>query len=103
MRTYGDKVYTNSFTVISIDSLLVYDNNYYLQVCLDNWAYKVFTSGFLIIDSNFKILSVMVVMIWQYCVLFLVWCIAITTVEGAGYQCISHGISRQLILKQLIY
>ena len=52
--TYGDKVYTNfldlnvsenkvvcnSFTVISIDSLLVYDNSYYLQVCLDNCAYK---------------------------------------------------------------
>ena len=52
--TYGDKVYTNfldlnvsenkvvcnSFTVISIDSLLVYDNSYYLQVYLDNCAYK---------------------------------------------------------------
>ena len=51
---YGDKVYTNfldlnvsenkvvcnSFTVISIDSLLVYDNSYYLQVYLDNCAYK---------------------------------------------------------------
>ena len=47
---YGDKVYTNFrdlnvpeddiecefFTVISIDSLLVYENKYYLQVCLDN-------------------------------------------------------------------
>ena len=44
--TYGDKVYTNfcgvnvlenyieceSFTVISIDSLLVYENKYYLQM-----------------------------------------------------------------------
>ena len=52
--TYGDKVYTNfldlnvsenkvvcnSFTVISIDSLLVYDNSYYLQVYLDNCTYK---------------------------------------------------------------
>ena len=52
---YGDKVYTNFrdlnvpeddiecefFTVISIDSLLVYENKYYLQVCLDNWAYKI--------------------------------------------------------------
>ena len=51
---YGDKVYTNfldlnvsenkvvcnSFTVISIDSLLVYDNSYYLQVYLDNCTYK---------------------------------------------------------------
>ena len=54
IRTLGDKVYTNfrgldvpeddkeceSFTVISIDSLLVYDNKYYLQVYLDNCAYK---------------------------------------------------------------
>ena len=57
IRTYGDKVYTNfrgfnvpeddivyeSFTVISIDYLLVYDvyeNKYYLQVYLDNCAYK---------------------------------------------------------------
>ena len=52
--TYGNKVYTNfsclnvpeddidceSFTVISIDSLLVYENKYYLQVYLDNCAYR---------------------------------------------------------------
>ena len=55
IRTYDDKVYTNfcslnvpedvveceSFTVISIDSLLVYENKYYLQVYLDNCAYKI--------------------------------------------------------------
>ena len=55
IRTYGDKVYTNfrglnvledyieceSFTVISIDSLLIYENKYYLQVYLDNFAYKI--------------------------------------------------------------
>ena len=54
MRTFGDKVYTNflglnvpendiqceSFTVISIDSLLVYNKKYYLQVYLDNCALK---------------------------------------------------------------
>ena len=28
-------------TVISIDSLLVYENKYYLQVYLDNCAYKI--------------------------------------------------------------
>ena len=53
-RTNGDKVYTNfrglyvpedgieygSFTVISIDFLLVYEKKYYLQVYLDNFAYK---------------------------------------------------------------
>ena len=52
--TYANQVYTNfsglnvpendieceSFTVISIDSLLVYENEYYLQVYLDNCAYK---------------------------------------------------------------
>ena len=55
IRTFGDKVDTNfhslnvpeddikceSFTVISIDSLLVYDKKYYLQVYLDNCAYKI--------------------------------------------------------------
>ena len=55
MRTYSDKVYTNfcglnvpeddmeceSFTVISIDSLLVYENKYYLRVYSDNCAYKI--------------------------------------------------------------
>ena len=35
IRTYGNKV-----TVISIDSLLVYENKYYLQVYIDNCAYK---------------------------------------------------------------
>ena len=53
-RTCGDKDYTNfrhlivpeegaeyeSFTILSIDSLLVSENKYYLQVCLDNRAYK---------------------------------------------------------------
>ena len=55
IRTYGDKIYTNfrglnvqkddiaceSFTVISIDSLLAYEKKYYSQVHLDNCAYKV--------------------------------------------------------------
>ena len=53
IRTFGDKVYSNfrgldvpeddieckSFTVISIDSLLVYDKKYHLQVYLDNCTY----------------------------------------------------------------
>ena len=53
-KTYGDKVYTNfrglnvpkddvgceSFTVISIDSLLVYENKYYLQIYLGKCDYK---------------------------------------------------------------
>ena len=55
IRTYGDKVYNNfrglnmpegdieceSFTVISINSLLVYENKYYFQVYLDYCAYKI--------------------------------------------------------------
>ena len=52
MRTYNNNVYTDfhglnvpeddikceSFIVISIDPLLVYDRKYYLQVYLDNCA-----------------------------------------------------------------
>ena len=30
-----------SFRVVSVDSLLVYKNKYYLQVYLDNFAYKI--------------------------------------------------------------
>ena len=55
IRTYGDKDYTNfrelnvpedgvkseSFTIISIDTLLVYENKYYPQVYLGNCAYKI--------------------------------------------------------------
>ena len=54
IRTYDDKIYANfrslnvpeddieceSFTVISIDSLLVYKNHYYHRVYLDNCAYN---------------------------------------------------------------
>ena len=55
IKTYDDKFCTNcrvlnvpeddiecgSFTVISIDSLFVYEKKYYLQVYLDNCSYKV--------------------------------------------------------------
>ena len=36
-----DDLECESSTVISIDSLLVYENKYYLQVYLDNCAYKI--------------------------------------------------------------
>ena len=36
----GD-IESESFTVISIDYLLAYENKYHLQVCLDNCAYKI--------------------------------------------------------------
>ena len=62
--TYGDKVCTNfrglhvpeceSFTVISIDSLLVYVNKYYLQVYLDNCACKILNKQMTdYLDENF--------------------------------------------------
>ena len=35
-----DDIECKCFTVISIDSLLVYDKKYYLQVYLDNCVYK---------------------------------------------------------------
>ena len=31
----------DSFTVISIDALLIYESKYYLQVYLDNCIYKI--------------------------------------------------------------
>ena len=34
-----DYIECESFTVIFIDSLLVYDEKYYLQVYLENYAY----------------------------------------------------------------
>ena len=36
-----DDIECKSFTIISIDSLLVYDKKYYLQVYLDKCAYKI--------------------------------------------------------------
>ena len=36
-----DDIECKSFTIISIDSLLVYEKKYYLLVYLDNCAYKI--------------------------------------------------------------
>ena len=55
IRTYGNRVNTifcglnfpedvvdcESFTIISTDSLLVYEKKYFLKVYLDNCAYKI--------------------------------------------------------------
>ena len=55
IKTFGNKVYINfrgltvpeddiqcgSFTIFSIDSLLVYNKKYYLQVYLGNCAYEI--------------------------------------------------------------
>ena len=37
----GDDIECESFTVISLDSLLVFNNKYCPQVYLDNSAYKI--------------------------------------------------------------
>ena len=37
----GNDIECESFTVISVDSLLVYENKYYLQVYLNNSPYKI--------------------------------------------------------------
>ena len=66
-RTYGYNIYTNfrgldvpddgakckSFKIISFDSLLVYENKYYLQVYLDNCAYIIIDTQMLdYLDGN---------------------------------------------------
>ena len=62
---YGNKVYINfcglnmpedvicCFIVISIDSLLVYKNKFYLQLYLDSCAYKIVDNGMIdYLDEN---------------------------------------------------
>ena len=36
-----DEIECESFTVISIDSVLLHENNYYLKLYLENSAYKI--------------------------------------------------------------
>ena len=67
IRTYGDKVYTNfvglnvpedvikchSVTIISVDFLFIFENKYYLQVYLDNCAYKIINTNMVdYLDDN---------------------------------------------------
>ena len=68
IRTNDDKVYTNfrglnvpeddieckSFTAFSIYSFLVYKNKYYLEVYLDNSAYKIVNKWMKIGDDPFE-------------------------------------------------
>ena len=42
-----DGVECEYFTMISIDSSLVYESKYYLQIYLDNCAYKIVTTQML--------------------------------------------------------
>ena len=68
IRIYYDKFYTNfcglnvpgddtefeSFSFISIDSLLVYEKKYYLQLYLHNCAYKIIDKRMAdYLDNNF--------------------------------------------------
>ena len=70
MMIDGNKVYTNfwglnvpeddikweTFTAISIDSLLVYHSNYCLQVYLDKFGYKIASKQFWRLDlTNFAL------------------------------------------------
>ena len=86
IRAYGDKICTNflglkvpedavegeSFTAISLDSLLIYDKELILVKVMTVKNLWFDTIGFLIMGSNFKIMFVMAVMYWRYCVLILV-------------------------------
>ena len=63
-------IYISFLYIISTNFSLVYRNKYYLQVYLDNCAYKIANKRmavvaicFLSMDSNFRILYAMVVMI----------------------------------------
>ena len=51
--TFVDDIECKFFTVISFDSLLVYENKYYLQVYLDNCAYNIVNKEMLnYLDKN---------------------------------------------------
>ena len=112
IRTCGDNVYTNfrdftvseddieceSFAVISIDLLLVYDNinlvnNNNSKECMI-CHYGFFNHGFKFQDSvcnGCHVLTMLSVNISN---------IAIITIENVDYYCIIHNISK---LQQLIY
>ena len=47
-----DDIECESFKVISIDSLFVCESKYYLQVYLDNCAYKIAKKGTDYLDDN---------------------------------------------------
>ena len=41
LKVPEDSVECTFFTIIHIDSILVYENKYFLKVCLANCAYKI--------------------------------------------------------------
>ena len=54
LNVLEDGVECEYFTVIFIDSLLVYDSKYYLRVYLDNSAYKIVNTQMIdYLDDNF--------------------------------------------------
>ena len=53
-----DDIESESFTVISTDSLLVYKNKYYLQFYLDNCSYKIMDKQLTdYLDDNLSVLN----------------------------------------------
>ena len=52
-----------TFTVISIDSLLVHENKYYLQVYLGNCVYKIIDQWMMIILMEI-LLKLMKISLW---------------------------------------
>ena len=59
-----DDIECESFKVISIDSLLVYDRKYYLQVHIDNCAYQIVNKRMTdYLDENF-----LKIKYYKYCI-----------------------------------
>ena len=52
-----DDIECESFTFISVDSLHVYDNKYYLQVYLDNCAYEIVNKFLKMWESKTRVTS----------------------------------------------
>ena len=83
LKAYSNKVYTNfhslnvpeddieweSFTVASIHTFLVYNSKYYLQLYLDNCAYKIVSKEITdYLDENLSRLNIInAVLRWNWC------------------------------------
>ena len=52
-----DDIECESFTFISVDSLHVYNNKYYLQVYLDNCAYEIVNKFLKMWESKTRVTS----------------------------------------------
>ena len=80
LKTCGGKAYTifcdlnvledgvecEYFTIISINSLLVYENKYYLQVYLDGCAYKIVDKHMIDLMNIFSILISFLMLVSEF-------------------------------------